>query len=260
MTGVGKTSIRRGVTVKSAGELALMREAGRIVAQVLALVEQEAREGMSTGDLDRLAERHIRAAGAIPSFKGYHGYPATLCTSINDEIVHGIPSDTRRLRDGDLVKVDCGAIRDGWHGDAAVSFVVGRARNKASRLVAATREALGRGIAAIRAGGRVTDIGQAVEDYARSQGYQVVREYCGHGIGRHLHEEPPVPNYGPAGHGPELVPGMVLAIEPMLNAGTWRTAPQPDGWTVKTADGKLSAHFEHSVAIGEDGVQILTLP
>ena len=257
---MGKTSVRRGVTLKTAEQVALMREAGRIVAQALALVEREARVGTSTGELDRLAERHIRAAGAISSFKGYHGYPATLCTSINDEIVHGIPSDSRILRDGDVVKVDCGAIKAGWHGDAAISFVVGRAKNRATRLVAATREALNRGIAAIRVGGRVTDIGQAVEDYARSQGYQVVREYCGHGVGRYLHEEPPVPNYGPPGHGPELVPGMVLAIEPMLNAGTWRTAPQADGWTVKTADGKLSAHFEHSVAIGEDGVRILTLP
>ncbi|MGH2367872.1 MAG: type I methionyl aminopeptidase, partial [Chloroflexota bacterium] len=216
--------------------------------------------GVTTADLDRLAERAIRAAGAVPSFKGYHGFPASLCTSLNDEIVHGIPSDRRVLREGDVVKIDCGAILRGWQGDAALSLVVGQAHNGAARLVDATREALSRGIAAMQAGGRVTDIGQAVEDYARSQGYEVVREYGGHGIGRNMHEEPPVPNYGPKGHGPTLVPGMTLAIEPMLNAGTWRTAPQPDGWTVKTADGQLSAHFEHTVAVTEGGPMILTLP
>ncbi|MGH2350411.1 MAG: type I methionyl aminopeptidase, partial [Chloroflexota bacterium] len=176
---MAKTTMRRGVTIKSPRELSYMREAGRIVARVLALVEQEARPGVTTADLDRLAERAIRAAGAVPSFKGYHGFPASLCTSLNDEIVHGIPSDRRVLREGDVVKIDCGAILRGWQGDAALSLVVGQAHNGAARLVDATREALSRGIAAMQAGGRVTDIGQAVEDYARSQGYEVVREYGG---------------------------------------------------------------------------------
>lgn len=250
--------MRRGVTLKTPQELALMREAGRIVARALALVQREAKPGVSTAALDRMAEDLIRSANAVPSFKGYHGFPATLCTSINDEIVHGIPSETRVLRQGDVLKIDCGAIYKGWHGDSAISVVVGKGKNSAVRLVDATCEALVRGIAAIRPGGRVTDIGDAVESYARSQGYQVVREYCGHGIGRLLHEEPAVPNYGPAGEGPRLNPGLVLAIEPMLNAGTWRTSPQPDGWTVKTFDGKLSAHFEHTVAITEEGPLILT--
>jgi methionyl aminopeptidase len=257
---MARTTMRRGITLKSPQEIAAMREAGRVVARTLALVAEAARPGVSTAELDALAEAAIRDAGAVPSFKGYHGFPATLCTSIGDEIVHGIPSQERVLQTGDLLKVDCGAILDGWQGDAAVSVVVGEGSPLARRLSRSTEESLARGIAAARAGARLTDIGQAVEDYARSKGFQVVREYCGHGIGRNMHEEPPVPNYGPGGQGPELAPGMTLAIEPMLTAGTWRTAPQPDGWTVKTADGKLAAHFEHTVAITEDGPQILTLP
>jgi methionyl aminopeptidase len=257
---VGKTTINRAVSLKTEEQLALMREAGRIVAQTLALVERQAKPGTSTLDLDVIAEEHIRGAGAIPSFKGYHGFPATLCTSINDEIVHGIPSRKRILGEGDLLKIDCGAIFQGWQGDAAITVAVGGDPNGAAKLVEATRESLHRGIAAVKVGGRVSDIGQVIEEYAMGQGFQVVREYCGHGIGQHLHEEPPVPNYGPAGAGPLLQPGMVLAIEPMLNAGTWRTKRQRDGWTVKTADGALSAHFEHSVAVTEDGPCILTLP
>lgn len=257
---MGKTAIREEASIKSGTELALMRQAGRIVAQVLALTSEAAQPGVTTAHLDSMAEAHIRAAGAVPSFKGYHGYPATLCTSVNEEIVHGIPSDECVLKAGDLLKIDCGALIQGFHGDAAVTVIVGSGKRLSEHLVASTREALQRGIGAMVAGGHVSDVGHAIEQYARSQGYQVVREYCGHGIGRHLHESPPVPNYGPPGQGTRLVPGMVLAIEPMLNAGTWRTIPQADGWTVRTADGKLSAHFEHSVAITEHGPEILTLP
>ena len=257
---MGKTRLQPGITIKSAGELALMREAGRIVARALAAVEREAQPGVSTADLDRLAEELIRGAGALPSFKGYGGFPATLCTSINDEIVHGIPSAARVLQDGDLLKIDCGAVYRGWHGDAAISVAVGRAGEPAVHLMRATAEALEWGIAAAQAGGRVGDIGAAIERAARGAGYEVVRECVGHGIGRHLHEAPTVPNYGPAGQGAPLRPGMALAIEPMLNAGTWRTTHLPDGWTITTADGQLSAHFEHTVAITEHGPQILTLP
>jgi methionyl aminopeptidase len=257
---MGKTTIQRTVSIKSDGELELMRQAGRIVAHTLAAVESAVEPGISTLELDRIAESSIRRAGGIPSFKGYRGFPATLCTSINDEIVHGIPSAARRVSGGDLLKIDCGAIYRGWHGDAAITVIVGEAGDEARRLVAATREALARGVAATLAGGHVSDIGQAIEEYALSQGFDVVREYCGHGVGRHLHEEPPVPNYGPAGEGPRLRPGMVLAIEPMLNAGTGGTTAHADGWTVVTADGRLSAHFEHSVAVTHDGPRVLTLP
>jgi methionyl aminopeptidase len=257
---VGKTAIRRPITLKSPAQLALMREAGRIVAQTLELVGREARPGVTTAALDELAEAYIRAQGAVPSFKGYRGYPATLCTSLNEEIVHGIPSAGRTLRAGDVLKVDCGAVFQGWQGDAAITVAVGGHVNGTAKLIESTRAALDAGVAAARPGAFVSDIGQAIEMLARSRGYEVVREYCGHGIGRDLHEEPPVPNYGPAGRGPELRPGMVLAIEPMLNAGTWRTRPLRDGWTVRTADRKLSAHFEHTVAVTEDGPRVLTLP
>ena len=256
---MGKTQIRRRVTLKSEAQIALMREAGRIVGEVLDRVSRAAQPGVSTLELDTLAEAHIRGRDAIPSFKGYRGFPATLCTSLNDEIVHGIPSAARILRDGDVLKIDCGAIYRGWHGDAALSVVVGASRDGAARLVEATRAALDRGVAATQAGGHVSDIGQVIEDYAQGLGFGVVREYCGHGIGRNLHEEPPVPNYGPPGNGPKLVPGMVLCIEPMLNAGSGETEAQADGWTVRTKDRRLSAHFEHTVAVTADGPRVLTL-
>ena len=262
---MGKTQIKKGASLKTEAQLALMREAGRVVAEVLALVEREAKPGVSTLALDTLAEAHIRERKAIPSFKGYRGFPATLCTSLNSEIVHGIPSAKRVLREGDVIKVDCGAIFEGWQGDAAVTVIVGagdagREKDGAVELVTATRQALERGIEATLAGGHVSDIGDAIERFAEERGYGVVREYCGHGIGRNLHEEPAVPNYGPRGQGPRLLPGMVLCIEPMLNAGTGETEQLRDGWTVRTADGKLSAHFEHTVAVTEAGPRILTLP
>jgi methionyl aminopeptidase len=263
---VARTSERRAITRKSTLEIQAMREAGRVVARTLSLAREAARPGVSTGELDALAEAAIRDAGAVPSFKGYHGFPATLCTSINEEVVHGIPDPGRILAPGDLLSIDCGAILDGWHGDAAISVIVGEGEGErersalARRLSRATEEALAAGIGAIRPGGHLTDIGLAVETSARARGFQVVREYGGHGIGRSMHEEPAVPNHGPAGHGPLLVAGMTIAIEPMLTAGTWRTVLQADEWTVKTGDGKLAAHWEHTVAITEDGVQILTLP
>jgi len=257
---MARTTMRRGIELKTAGEIAAMREAGRVVARALELVAGSARPGVSTFELDAMAEALIRDAGAVPSFKGYHGFPASLCTSINEEIVHGIPNRQRLLREGDLLKVDCGAVLEGWQGDAAVSVLVGTVSPLARRLSRATEEALAQGIAVAQPGARLTDIGAAVEAHARRAGFQVVREYCGHGIGRNMHEEPPVPNYGPGGQGPEITPGMALAIEPMLTAGTWRTKPQADGWTVNTADGKLAAHFEHTIAITEDGPQILTIP
>ena len=257
---MGKTQIKKEASLKTEAQLALMREAGRIVAETLALVEQAALPGVSTLELDRLAEAHVRGRGAIPSFKGYRGFPATLCTSLNSEIVHGIPSAKRVLRDGDLIKVDCGAIFQGWQGDAAVTVIVGSPKNGAAQLVSDTRAALERGIAATLAGGHVSDIGDAIERFATERGYGVVREYCGHGIGRDLHEEPAVPNYGPRGQGPRLRPGMVVCIEPMLNAGTGETKQERDGWTVRTADGRLSAHFEHTVAVTESGPRVLTLP
>lgn len=257
---MGKTTIRRPITLKSPEQIGLMRQAGRIVARALAEVQRAVRPGATTADLDRVAERVIRAHGAVPSFKGYRGYPATLCTSVNDEIVHGIPSDRRVLREGDVVKLDCGAIYRGWQGDAAVTVAVGAIDDALDRLIADTRAALDVGIEQTRAGSTIGDIGEAIETYALARGYEVVRDYCGHGIGRQLHEEPPVHNFRRDGSDIALRPGMVICIEPMLNLGGAETAAQPDGWTVKTADGKLSAHFEHTVAVTGNGPQILTLP
>ncbi len=257
---MGKTTIRRAITIKTPEQIALMRQAGRIVALALSEARRAARPGATTAHLDRVAEAVIRDHGAVPSFKGYHGYPATLCTSVNDEIVHGIPSPSRVLRAGDLVKIDCGAIYAGWQGDAAITVGVGPISQTASRLIAATEEALSVGVDATRQGGVVGDIGEAIEDYALGNGYEVVREYCGHGIGRDLHEEPAIHNYRAEGSNVTLRPGMALCIEPMLNVGGAETEAQSDGWTVKTADGKLSAHFEHTVAVTNNGPLILTLP
>ena len=257
---MAKTTIRRAITIKTLEQIELMREAGRIVALALAEAGRASRPGATTAQLDRVAEQVIRDHGAIPSFKGYRGYPATLCTSVNDEIVHGIPSPTRVLREGDLVKIDCGAIFCGWHGDAAITVGVGPIGKAAARLIAATEAALAVGVAATRVGGVVGDIGEAIEQYALSNGYDVVRQYCGHGIGRDLHEEPAVHNYRAAGSDIILRPGMALCLEPMLTLGGAETQEHADGWTVKTADGTLSAHFEHTIAVTEHGPLILTLP
>lgn len=235
-----------------------MREAGRITALALRSVGEAVRPGVTTGELDRLAEAVIRDAGALPAFKGYHGFTGTLCTSVGREVVHGIPG-VRRLREGEILSVDCGAIVDGYYGDAAMTFPVGSIADEAARLLRVTRESLEAGIAQCRADMRLYDISSAVQTVAEAAGFSVVREYVGHGIGREMHEDPQIPNYGRAGTGPVLKAGMVFAIEPMINAGGPEVHGLDDGWTVVTSDGSLSAHFEHTVAIAETGPVVLTL-
>jgi methionyl aminopeptidase len=246
------------IVTKSADELAIMREAGRITAVALRRVGEAVAPGVTTGELDRLAEAVIRDAGATPAFKGYHGFPATLCTSVDGEVVHGIPG-TRVLREGEILSVDCGAIVDGYYGDSAMTFAVGPVLAEARRLLDVTRAALDAGIAQCLPGMRLHDISAAVQGVAEGAGFSVVREYVGHGIGRSMHEDPQVPNYGQAGTGPTLKPGMVLAIEPMVNVGGAAVRALDDGWTVVTEDGSLSAHFEHTVAVTAEGPMILTL-
>jgi methionyl aminopeptidase len=247
------------VQIKSPAQLELMRVAGLVVARALRAVVSAVEPGVSTADLDAIAEGEIRAAGAVPSFKGYHGFPATICASVNDEIVHGIPSPDRRLAAGDLISVDCGAIAAGWHGDAAVTVGVGAIDDESARLIEACEIALWHGLALARPGSRLTDISHAVEVSARSSGpYGIVEEYVGHGIGTEMHMDPPVPNYGRPGRGPVLAEGMALAIEPMLVAGQRHTRMLDDGWTVVSADGTRAAHFEHTVAITAAGPWVLT--
>lgn len=237
-----------------------MRRAGRIVADTIERLRKEVRPGISTEELDRIGEQTIRDAGAVPSFKGYRGFPASICTSVNEELVHGIPGN-RTLKEGDLLSMDVGAIWEGFHGDSAVTvFVDGAPSAEAERLVDVTERSLAAGIEQVRAGGRVSDISHAVQAVVEGAGFSVVREYVGHGIGRSLHEDPPVPNYGPPGHGPELRPGLVIAIEPMVNVGSWETRLLEDHWTVVTADGSLCAHFEHTIAVTENGPEVLTTP
>ena len=255
------------ITRKSRREIEQMRRAGRIVAEVLALVESELRPGVTTGHLDRLAERHIRAAGATPSFLGYLGggrygrgpdaFPASTCISIDDEVVHGIPGE-RVIRAGQLVSVDVGAIVDGWHADAARTLVVGSVAEEVDVLVGATRLAMMAGIAAARPGNHIIDIGAAIEDVALAHGYGIVRPFTGHGIGTQMHESPNVPNYRDGRRGMKLEPGHCLAIEPMFTLGGDDVLVKPDHWTVITADGALAAHFEHTIAITESGAEILT--
>jgi methionyl aminopeptidase len=249
------------VTRKSKDEIARMRRAGRLVAEVLALVESELKPGVTTGHLDQLAERHIRAAGGVPSFKGYgdrrNPFPASLCISIDDEVVHGIPGN-RPIREGQVVKIDAGAIVEGWHGDAARTFVVGPSEPKVKQLVDTTHLAMMAGIAAAVPGARIGDISGAIEDVARPHGYGIVRQFVGHGIGTEMHQDPQVPNYRGGPRGLELVSGICLAIEPMLTLGTHEVAVKPDGWTVVTRDGSLAAHFEHTIAVTENGPEILT--
>lgn len=248
----------RGVEIKSADQVEAMRRAGLVVAQTLALLRDSARAGMTTGDLDRLAEQHIHDLGATSNFKGYHGFPATICTSVNDEVVHGIPGG-RRLADGDIVSIDCGAVVDGWHGDAAVTVPIGEVAPATRELLRVCEESLWRGIAGARLGGRVGDIGRSIERHVRSQGsYGIVEEFVGHGIGSAMHQPPDVPNYARRGRGPRLVQGLVLAVEPMITAASTDTQPLDDGWTVVTADGSWSAHFEHTVTYTEHGVWVLT--
>ncbi|GIV00090.1 MAG: methionine aminopeptidase [Actinomycetota bacterium] len=250
------------IVYKSPAEIDKMRRAGRIVAGTIQAVLRAVAPGRTTKDLDRVAEAYIREQGATPSFLGYGNppFPASICTSLNDEIVHGIPSTKRVLREGDLLSLDFGAIWEGYHADAAVTVFVGDPpSDEAEKLVRVTREALEAGISQIRPGGRLSDISHAIEQTALGAGFQVVREYVGHGIGRRLHEDPQIPNYGPPGRGPELRPGLVIAVEPMVNAGGWETVLRADRWTVATADGSLSAHFEHTIAVTEDGHEVLTV-
>jgi methionyl aminopeptidase len=249
------------ISIKSSAEIERMREAGRVTALTIERVVEAVRPGVSTEDLDRVAERSIRGEGCTPSFLEYRGFPASICTSINDEIVHGIPSPDRILREGDLLSLDVGAVFEGYHGDSAVSlFVGGRAPSEeAARLVKMTEEALFAGIDAVRPGGRISDVGHAVESLVEPVGYSLVREYGGHGVGRALHEDPIILNYGRPGRGPAIKPGLVVAIEPMVNLGGWETRVLDDDWTVVTRDGSLSAHFEHTIAVTPDGPEILTV-
>lgn len=255
------------ITRKSASELEKMRRAGRVVAEVLALIESELRPGVTTGHLDALAERHIRASGATPSFLGYLGggrygkgpnaFPASTCISIDSEVVHGIPGN-QTIKAGSLVSVDVGAIVEGWHGDAARTFIVGEVSPAAQALVDATRLAMMAGIGAAKVGARVGDISAAVEDIGRAGGYGIVEPFVGHGIGSDMHQDPQVPNYRTGRRGPELQPGMCLAIEPMFTLGTGEVYVAADGWTVATSDDALAAHFEHTIAITPNGPEILT--
>lgn len=249
----------RAIQMKTPEQLERMRAAGLVVARTLQVLAEAVRPGISTADLDAIASREIRGAGAEPSFLGYYGYPATICTSVNEEIVHGIPSADRLLRPGDVISIDCGAIVDGWHGDAAISVGVGEIDQADRALLEACEAALWQGIAQVRPGNRLSDISHAVEESVRASGeYGLIREYTGHGIGTAMHMEPAVPNYGPPGHGPRLRAGMALAIEPMITRGGERTAELADGWTVVAVDGSRAAHFEHTVAITPDGPWVLT--
>ncbi len=246
-----------GITIKSPQELDNMRRAGAVVGSVITLLKRSVEPGITTRELDNIAFKEITRLGAKPTFKGYRGFPASICTSVNEEIVHGIPSK-RVLREGDVVKLDVGATLDGLIGDAAVSLAVGEITEDATSLMEATRQCLVEGIKASLSGNRIGDIGAAVQAFGEARGYGVVREFVGHGVGRFLHEEPQVPNYGQPGIGPLLRPGMCIAIEPMLNLGDWRTRVLDDNWTVVTADGMLSAHFEHTIIITENEPEILT--
>jgi len=248
---------RQEAQIKTAQEIALMRSAGLIVAKALSVMRAAAAPGVSTADLDALAEEVIRTEGGAPSFRGHHGYPATICASINDEIVHGIPSD-RRLAEGDIVSLDVGAIWEGYQGDAAITVAIGAVSDEAQRLLEATERSLQAGIAAAREGRRLGDVSHAIEAVARAAGFEVVREYGGHGIGREMWEEPRIPNWGPAGRGVILRAGMTLALEPMLAAKGFETRVLDDLWTVVTRDGSLSAHFEHTILVTQDGAEILT--
>jgi methionyl aminopeptidase len=247
------------IIFKSPEEIDRMRRAGRITALTVERLIEAVRPGMSTADLDAMAEKSIRGEGAVPSFKGYRGFPATICTSVNHEVVHGIPSPKRKLIPGDILKLDVGAVWEGYHGDSAVSvFVGGPPSEEAIKLVRVTEESLEAGIAQLQPGRRLSDVGHAVQQVAEGAGFSCVREYAGHGVGRALHEDPQVPNYGDPGRGPLIRPGLVVAVEPMVNLGTWRTRVLADRWTVVTTDGKLSAHFEHTIAVSEDGPEVLT--
>jgi methionyl aminopeptidase len=246
------------IICRSAAELERMKAAGQLVGEVLSALSAMVAPGVTTADLDATAEKLIRARGAVPAFKGYHGYPATICASVNDEVIHGIPSGKRPLEEGDIISVDVGAQLDGYFGDSAVTLPVGRVSEEAAQLLRVTEESLYKAIAVVKPGARVSDIGHAVQKHVEAFGFSVVREFVGHGIGQKMHEDPQVPNYGEPGRGPRLSEGMVLAIEPMVNAGKPAVKVLSDGWTAVTRDRSLSAHFEHTVAVTADGAWILT--
>jgi methionyl aminopeptidase len=245
------------VILKSSWEIDLIRKSGRIVAEALARLTKLVEPGITTLDLDRCAEEYILKRGAKPAFKGYRGYPYTLCASVNEQVVHAFPSE-RKVKEGDIVSLDLGAIVDGYYGDAAVTVPVGQVTDEAKRLIDVTQESLRRAIDAVRQGSHLSDVSHAVQSAVETEGFSVVRLFVGHGIGRALHEEPQIPNFGPPGHGPVLKTGMVLAIEPMVNAGSPDVMILEDRWTAVTCDGSLSAHFEHTVALTENGTEVLT--
>ncbi len=245
------------IIYKSQSEIQAIRRANHVVAKILAELAEKIRPGVETRELDRYAEKRTREMGAIPAFKGYRGYPSSLCTSINEEIVHGIPS-ARRLREGDILSIDFGAILDGFYGDAAATFPVGRVTPEAQRLIAVAQESFYKGIEKAVPGNRIGDISSAVQEYVESQGFSVIRNFVGHGIGFSLHEEPQVPNFGIAGHGPKVKPGMVLAVEPMIAVGNWDVEILTDNWTAITRDRSLSAHYEHTIAVTREGPEILS--
>jgi methionyl aminopeptidase len=246
------------INIKSDMEIQCMRDAGKVVSGVLALIEQVVKPGITTKDLDKLAEEFIVKQGAKPSFKGYCGFPASICTSINNEVVHGIPTN-RTLLEGDIISIDCGAVLNGYHGDAARTFPVGKVSDEAARLIEVTKNSFFKGASKAVIGNRLSDISAAIQCFAEEHGYSVVRDFVGHGIGTSMHEDPEVPNYGTQSKGPKLVHGMVLAIEPMINMGKHYVKVESNKWTVVTSDGSLSAHYENTVAILRNGPEILTL-
>ncbi|GII53065.1 methionine aminopeptidase [Planotetraspora thailandica] len=250
---------KHGIQIKSPEQVDKMREAGLVVGRTLELLRASVQPGITPLELDAIAEKAIRGEGAIPSFKGYQGFPATICASVNEEVVHGIPTDRRKLREGDIISLDCGAILDGWHGDSAITVPVGEVAPELTELMRVTEESMWRGITALTVGGHLSDIGHRVETYVRSQGrFGIPPEYGGHGIGTAMHMDPWVANHGRPGRGPRFEAGMCFAVEPMVNLGTERTKVLDDDWTVVTIDGKSSAHFEHSVAVTPDGPLVLT--
>ena len=246
------------IICKSAAEIEKLRRSGRMVRQVLGEIREQARPGITTMDLEKYVARRFKELGARSAFKGYRGYPCCLCASVNDEIIHGIPSDRRPLKEGDILSLDTGVILDGYYGDSAITIPIGAINESAQRLLKVTEEALELALDKVRVGNRLGDVSSTVQHYAEKNGYTVVREFVGHGIGKSMHEEPHIPNYGQPGHGPLLKPGMVFAIEPMVNAGGPGVRVLDDNWTAVTADGKLSAHFEHMVAVTKNGPDVLT--
>lgn len=247
------------IIIKNDSEIELMRHAGKLVGETLAKLEEVIRPGITTAELDRIAEEYITKHGGKPSFKGYYGFPASICTSLNKEVVHGIPSKEVILMDGDIISIDCGAILNGYQGDAARTFPVGKVSAEAQKLMDVTKESFFKGVEKAFVGNRLTDISSAVQSYVEGFGFSVVRDYVGHGIGQEMHEDPEVPNYGRPGRGPKLVHGMVLAVEPMVNIGAYNVKVLANDWTVETVDESLSAHYENTVAILKDGPEILTL-